>query len=178
MNQEDQLMCLYGRVAFHAHLIEDLVLQHLHDCNRSEKNCELKLEKVLGRNGNAKARLKKLGRIYAGDREWERLITQLDGLREIRNLIIHSMITQVGNDFRTQEGVDQIMALLERVLALQVIHLESLRKKHHQMFTRQIPAHWLLAEDRPRGRSVSASDIQSALEKLERGCEADDHSTL
>ena len=131
-NQNDQFCTAYGQAVFYAHLIEDLVALHIYECGYFHINgysgCSSfgrfrisNNARPIRRAFEESTRIKKTARLNA-------LFHTLHLLRKIRNKLTHAFIPQVGSDFAKEEGVDQIIAMLENITTWERLYLQSLKK--------------------------------------------------
>ncbi|MGB0143578.1 MAG: hypothetical protein ACPGAP_02310 [Akkermansiaceae bacterium] len=171
-DQKAQLEASYGRVMFFAHLIEDLVAQHLFECGWYEVNgCLKRTQKRVGEL-NHRTRINELGKIYGADTDpnINRIIEGLHSLRIIRNQLTHALIDEVGTDFTKEEGLDQILGMLAKVEKHMRSHLGFLESIHEQLLKHALENcidQLMEREDGPFEANVATSRIQKELEAIE-----------
>jgi len=165
-DQNQTLMAAYGATAFYMHVTEDILRLHLCDCDYYRINAyQLPLKPALH-----KLRLQRLidefAKIHPDSPEF---IRGLHCIREARNDVVHEFITQVGSDVASEEGRDQILALLLRLVRYQCLYISRLRLIH-EAHLRDLP---ILHLDRLLQRKepefvahVSTSDAQTWLDEL------------
>lgn len=170
-DQNEEFSGAYGQAVFYAHLIEDLVALHIYECGYFHINGYSGLSPRQIRNLEHEGRINELLKIYQSQKDGsiERLVSALHLLRKIRNKLTHAFIPQVGSDFTSEEGVDQIIAMLKNITTWERLYLQSL-KKTHEAVLRGVIKHCLLAaikrEDPPFNARVARSQIQEHLDEL------------
>lgn len=165
--QPPNLTEAYGQAILYGYLIEDVLQLHLFECSHYHVN---------GYQGNSKTRIR--------DMNFARLIREfrlvyvkqgkfadgLDKIRLIRNKLAHAWVDQIGSDLETDEGYDQIHALVLRVVRHAYRYLKSLKKIHDGLFTEAVKQN-LEAVLSYGGETiearVSTSDIQRLLDELD-----------
>lgn len=174
MHDQDTLFRIaYGEAMFYAHLIEDLVAMHIFECGYFHVNGYSGLSRSEIRNLAHSHAIQELGKIYHNqtDGSIQRLITSLDLLNKIRNKLTHAFIPQVGTDFRTEEGRDQILALLQNIVRWEKTYFRCLQTAHRKVIsgaiTRSLDAA-LEREDPPFDARVARSNIQDHLNSIAR----------
>lgn len=172
--QERNFQAAFGEAMFYAHLIEDLVALHIHECSYYHVNGYAGLSQKNIRKMTHQQRLDELLKIYgeqdAKDGAITRLVTALHHLREIRNDLTHAFISQAGSDFTSEEGIDQILAMLGRVSYWERGWLRTLQIAHEAVLKGAV-VHSLVAvmhrEDPPFDARVSQCKIQEHLDALQ-----------
>jgi hypothetical protein len=166
-DQNHQLMTAYGAAGFYMHVIEDILRLHLADCSYYG---------ISAYTLPAKPPLQKLRFVQLID-EFARIhstapdfIRGLHCIREARNDIVHGFITQVGPDVESEEGRDQIHALLIRLIAHERRYLTRLRQIHEALLDELPKRHLarMLERDEPEfAAHVATSDAQKWLDELD-----------
>jgi hypothetical protein len=170
-DQEPQFSSAYGEAMFYAHVIEDLLALHVYECGYFHVNDYSGLTRRQIRDLTHEQRIDELAKIYQNQNPEEiaQLISALHLLRKIRNHLTHAFIPQVGSDLTTEEGVDQIVAMLNHIATWERLYLKSLQKAHEAVL-RGAVSHCLDAvlkrEDAPFDARVARSKIQQYLDEL------------
>jgi hypothetical protein len=108
--QDKDLLAEYGEAMLYSHLIEDLLKLKLRDAAFFHVNGytapaspipKLRFEDLIDEFGR-------------GFSPPEKIVDDLHRIRKIRNKLTHAFVPQVGSDLLTEEGRDQIHAMLER----------------------------------------------------------------
>lgn len=170
-SQENEFTAAYGEAMFYAHLIESLLALHLYECSYFHINGYPGLSRKKIRDLKHEKRIDELLKIYSHQKDGsiERLVAALHLLREIRNRMTHAFIPQVGSDMRTEEGVEQILAMLKNVSYWERGWLAALKKAHEAVLRGALTHHFNVAlkrEDPPFDARVARSEIQQRLGKL------------
>src|SRR5438132_1459896 len=113
-DQDHELRATYGEAMIYAHLIEDLAAAHLYECSYFHVNGYGGLSKKKIRDLRHQDRLDELLRVYQTKKDppIRSIVPALHILRKIRNDLTHALFPEVGSDFRTEEGLEQIIAML------------------------------------------------------------------
>lgn len=160
-------MSAYGEAMLYSHLIEDLLKLILRDASFFQVNAYKPPAKI-PRHWKLDEIIKEFGKAFP---ESGRLVESLDLLRLIRNKITHALVLQVGSDLPTEEGRDQIHAMLDRYVMHARAHHELLGKVFEAIVTTVIkdcPSRIFEREDESlKDRFVSNSDIQRLLDELD-----------
>ena len=169
--QEFDFRAAYGEAMFYAHLIEDLIALHIYECGYFGVNGYSGLSRRQIRELNSEERIDELSKIYSNqnDGSIERLVKALHLLRKIRNKLTHAFIPEIGSDFRKEEGIDQIIAMLTSIASWERVYLKSLQDAHSAVLKGGITHAWeraLEREDPPFDALVARSKIQTYLEDL------------
>jgi len=148
-------------------LIEDFLRLHLFECSFNHVN---------GYKTHSKAAIEKM-KLVQLIREFRAVYPKqpkfsdgLDKIRLIRNRLTHRLIDQFGSDVESEEGRDQIHALLLRTIFHMKHHFEALQRTHEAVVRIAIKDNWeaLLARgDELFEARVSTSEIQSLLDDLD-----------
>jgi hypothetical protein len=171
--QEKAFSSAYGEAMFYAHLIEDLVELHIYECGYFHVNGYCGLSRHQIRDLKHEKRIDELGKIYQNQNRGEvtQLVSALHLLRKIRNLVAHAFNPQVGSDLRKEEGVDQIIAMLQSISTWEHLYLKSLQKAHETVLHGSIEHcldSVLQCQDPPFDARVARSKIQEHLDELKR----------
>lgn len=168
MNTQDKdLMGKYGEAIFFTHLIEDILELLLKDAAHFELNgyhsSRRKIEKM-----KFEERILEFGRAFpdASDE-----VRKLDLLRRIRNKFAHAMISQVGSDFRTGEGRDQIHAMLSRFVVHAAGQQKLLGKRYESLVKNVVKTdirHVMNRPDTALNARVADSEIETLLSELDK----------
>lgn len=170
--QSAEFTTAYGEAMFYAHLIEDLVALHLSECSWFHVNGYPSLSRRQIREFSHKVRINELTKIYHNqtDGTIERLVCGLHLLRQIRNELTHAFVPQVGSEFESEEGLDQVVAMLRNTIKWERHHLRTLQRAHEAVLNRAIIHAWeraLERDDPPFDARVARSKIQGYLDELE-----------
>jgi len=120
-------------------LIEDFLRLHLFECSYHYVN---------GYKGHSKAAIRemplvKLIREFRAVYPKQRKFSEgLDKIRLIRNKLAHALVDQFGSDFESEEGRDQIHALLARTILHMRHYLKSLQRTHEAAVRLAIKDDW------------------------------------
>jgi len=131
-NQNAAFTSAYGEAMFYAHVIEDLVALHLYECSWFHVNGYSGLTRRQIRKLSHEKRIDELRKIYhkKGNRAIEQLLSALPLLSKIRNKLTHAFIPQVGSELRSEEGIDQVNAMLQNIIRWESFHLRTLKRTH------------------------------------------------
>jgi hypothetical protein len=166
-DQNNQLLTAYGAAAFYMHVLEDILRMHLGDCAYYEIAHYVLPRKPLLTKLPLKQLIDEFGKIHPNETTF---IRGLHFIREARNDVVHEFITQVGSDVESDEGRDQIHALLVRLIAHERNYLTRLRQIHEALLDDLPKRHLarLLERDEPEfAAHVSTSDAQKWLNELD-----------
>jgi hypothetical protein len=132
LDQDTQFKAAYGEAMFYAHLIEDLVALHIYECGYFQVNGYRGLSRGRIQDMSHEDRINELPKIYHDqqDGSMEYHVPVLHLLRKIRNKLTHAFIPQLGSDVSTEEGVDQILAMLKNITTWERLSLEALQETH------------------------------------------------
>lgn len=163
--QDKDLLSEYGEAMLYSHLIEDMLKLILRDAAffhvngyEAPKAEPWKLEDIIDEFGRAFS--------DAGS-----LVEDLHRLRKIRNKLTHAFVPQIGSDLLTEEGRDQIHAMLERFVShasprrriLSAIYDALVRQAVSTDLTRVFER-----KDEAFDARVATSDIQKLLDELDK----------
>ncbi len=170
--QSTEFTTAYGEAMFYAHLIEDLVTLHLYECSWCHVNGYEGLSRRQMRELSHEARINELPKIYHKQKDGgiERLVAALHLLRKIRNKLTHAFMPQVGSEMESEEGVDQVIAMLRNTAKWERFHLQTLKHAHEAVLNQVMTKAWeraLEREDPPFDARVARSEIQDYLNELE-----------
>ncbi len=152
---------------FLGHLVEDFLEIHLTECAHFNVNGYQGGTPRDIRDWNFQRRIDELAKIYQHqtDGSIRRLVSGLHLLRLIRNNLAHAFTPQVGKDLLTEEGRDQLIAMLKHIAKWTLVHLHALRKVHFAILEhfgeRGVPS-----ADFPKVGTVARSKIQNYLAQL------------
>jgi hypothetical protein len=163
--QDKDLLSQYGEAMFYSHLIEDLLKMILRDAAFFRVNG---YEAPITAPRTLEDIIDEFGRAFPDARS---LVGDLQRLRKIRNKLTHAFVSQVGSDLLTEEGRDQIHAMLEHYVRhasnrRQILGatFEAIVKKAAATdFTRTFDR-----EDEAFNARVAKSDIQKLLDELDK----------
>jgi hypothetical protein len=152
-------------------LIEDLLALHIYECGYYHVNGYSSITRRQIRKLKHEERIDELAKIYPNQKTdaITTLISSLHLLRKIRNLVTHAFFPEVGSDFRKEEGVDQIIAMLRSVAKWERFWLKPLEEAHLKVFRGGIEHCWdafLQRDDPPFDAHVARSKIQEYLDEL------------
>jgi len=156
----------------YAHLIEDIVANHIYECSYFHVNGYTGLSKKQIRDLEAHERIDILPQIYKNQQgnSVRDLVDMLRILNRIRNHLTHAFFPDVGKEFQTEEGIDQTIAMLKRVAKWESACFALLFKMHGTVVNGAIK-HSLRAvcqrQDRLFDARVARSKIQKYLNELE-----------
>ena len=134
MNPQDQeLVGAYGEAMLYSHLIEDMLKLVLREAARFGANGYQAPNSPPWRLGDL---ISEYGRAFPDAIE---VVGRLRRLQKIRNKLTHALVPQVGSDLLTEEGRDQIQAMMERY----VRHAGAMRRylgANYQSMLKQVVA--------------------------------------
>lgn len=148
------------------HLIEDILELILKDAAHFELNGYRMSRSKIGAM-KLEDRIQEFGRAFP-DASAE--LEPLDLLRRIRNKLAHALISQVGSDLKTQEGRDQIHAMLNRFVAYAARQRDLLGKRYQALMEKVMSTDIRRVVSRPDTHidaRVANSEIERLLDKLE-----------
>jgi hypothetical protein len=160
-------MAAFGEAISYGYLIEDFLRLHLFECSHFHLN---------GYNGHSKANIRDMkfvqlvrefGYVYPNQ---GKLGDGFDKIRLIRNKLVHALVDEFGSDVESEEGRDQIHALLVRTIRHGHEHLKALRRIHETAVRHAIenqPEAVLSRDEEFFEARVSTSEIQSLLDDLD-----------
>ena len=161
------LTAAYGEAILYGYLIEDLLQLHLYECSYYHVN---------GYEGHSKSAIREM-KFFHLIREFQAVYPEqttfadgLDKIRLIRNKLAHAWIDQLGSDLETEEGRDQIYALVSRTIQHEHRYLKALKRTHDELFRHSIKHNLeaaLARDDEPFEARVSTSEIQRLLDELD-----------
>lgn len=165
MNPQDrELIATYGEAMLYSHLIEDMLKLVLREATRFCANGYQAPASAPWKLGDL---IKEFARAFPDATE---VVERLQRLQKIRNKLTHALVPQVGTDLLTEEGRDQIQAMMERY----VRHAAVMRRflgAHYESMLKQIVAQdftrMLEGEIEELDARVAKSDIQRLLDELE-----------
>ena len=165
--QSQTLTAAYGEAVMYGYLIEDILQLHLYECSYYHVN---------GYRGHSKSAIREM-KFFRLIREFQTvypdqtaLAEGLDKIRLIRNKVAHAWIDQLGSDLETEEGRDQIHALVSRTIQHERRYLKALKRTHEELFRHNIKNNLeaaLARDDELFEARVSTSEIQRLLDDLD-----------
>lgn len=156
---------------FYAHLLEDLVAMHVYECGFYKINGYAGLSRRAIRDLSHSERIDELAKIYRNQdpTETQTLISVLHLLRKIRNAMTHAFLPQVGSDFRKEEGVEQVIAMLKSIVTWERLYLDSLSQAHRAVLNYAVTDGFVKTMEREEpllDARVARSEIQKHLDDL------------
>lgn len=163
--QDRGLIASYGEAMLYSHLVEDLLKLNLREAARFSANGYQAPALMPWKLGDL---ICEFGRAFP---DATKVVERLQRLQKIRNKLTHALVPQVGSDLLTEEGRDQIQAMIERY----VHHAASMRRylgANYQAMLKQVVAHdfrlMFEGEAEEFDARVVKSDIQKLLDDLEK----------
>jgi hypothetical protein len=167
VQQSESLTAAYGEAIMYGYLIEDMLKLHLFDCDYYHVNGYRRASKKPVQRLSFQELIAEFRSVYPKQR---RFADAFNKIRLIRNKLAHLFIDQLGSDLETEEGRDQIHAMLLRAAGHFRAHLRALKRSHDALFCHAVK-HALEAvlarDDKPFEAHVSASEIQQLLDELD-----------
>jgi hypothetical protein len=162
--QDKDLLSEYGEAMLYSHLIEDLLKLILRDAAFFHVNGyqapaakPWKLEEIID----------EFGRAFP---DTGSLVEDLHRLRKIRNKLTHAFVPQVGSDLLTEEGRDQIHAMLDRYVRHAANRRKILGATFEGVLKKVVATDFTRIFDREEevfDARVAKSDIQKLLDELD-----------
>src|SRR6266566_5637904 len=121
---------ILGQVTLGSHVIEDLLRLHLFEAGRFRVRGVRESTVREMQQRTLEDVIAEFGRMYP---EHPALREAFDLLRQIRNKVIHALLSDVGHDLLSVEGQDQVHALLSEIAALQMRYLRPLQRLHQDL---------------------------------------------
>lgn len=172
-SQDTELLAAYGEVVMYSHLLEDILKLHLSDCARFKINGFSRSVSQVKRC-DFKELIELLPRVYdaAAHPDTERTRQALHLIRRVRNYLAHAFVLQLHAELHSEEGKDQIMAMLRRVTFFARQYLDGLKQQHKKLFRHVIATDFTKlfehdAEPLPEGR-LATSNIQTLVKELDQ----------
>lgn len=155
-----------------AHMIEDILKLYLGNCRHIKANGYDRYSEAEISTLSHEKRINELKFVHEeADREFmEGVISDLHGLRKIRNLLMHDFTIQVGNSLRTEEGKDQITAMLNSIFDQEASMLYFLQRQNQSLIESTSSIRFIDAnrhESESGLKSVESSEVQRILSDLE-----------
>ncbi|HEX4140991.1 MAG TPA: hypothetical protein VHY09_11630 [Candidatus Methylacidiphilales bacterium] len=171
-DQNHEFLRLYGEALFQSYLIEDLLVLHVRDASRFRVNQYEGISSKKNERPQFGDLIKEISKIYANDVNAAKFVAMLTIIKEIRNKLVHHFVTEVGEDLKTEEGRDQINAmLLEVAMAGRVCH-SCLRKMQEALVSGGLKNDYVAAFDEkydsPVPTRLAVSEIHGQLESLKK----------
>lgn len=129
--QTKELFSAYGGAMLLSHLVEDMLKLYVGNLRHTRVNGYERFSIAELNSMTHEKRIIELGFIFR--KSGTVMETRLHQLRKIRNLMSHDFIIQVGRSLETQEGVDQIIAMLNRITEYEASALASLQKQNREL---------------------------------------------
>ena len=151
----------------YAHLIEDLLRLHLYECAFWGINGYGPIPRGRIKEMNFENMIDELGKVYGNVQD---VAANLHRVRKIRNHLTHAFVDQVGTDLLTEEGLDQIHALLKRVIKHNRVLLKSLQKTQAAVLREGVTHDFMrlmACEDPEFDANVAKSKIKALLKELD-----------
>jgi hypothetical protein len=164
--QDKDLLAEYGEAMLYSHLIEDLLKLILRDAVFFHVNSytapatpipKLRFEDLID----------EFGRAFPPP---DRMVDDLHSIRKIRNKLTHAFVPQVGPDLLTEEGRDQIHAMLERFSCHAARHRKALAGTFEALVKKAVATDLPRVLDREEeafDARVATSEIQRLLDELD-----------
>jgi len=163
--QDESLVAAYGEAMLYSHLIEDMLKLNLREAARFRANGYVAPAKLPWR---MKDIIREFGRAFPDTTE---IVDRMQLLTKIRNKLTHALVPQVGTDFLTEEGRDQIHAMIRRYVQHSSPVHHYLGKLYHSMIEQVVAHDFTLmfeGEIEEHDAHVVKSDIQSLLDEIEK----------
>jgi len=164
--QDKEFLAKYGEAMLYSHLIEDLLLLIMQNAAHFRVNGysapprpleKLRLEELIDEFGRA---FPPTGTV----------VDDLHRIRKIRNKLTHAFVPQVGSDLLTEEGRDQINAMLDRFCRHAFLHRQVLSAQFDLILKRAVETdvmRILEKEEDEFDARVAKSVIQQLLDELD-----------
>ena len=168
------MLAAYGEAVFYAHLIEDILKLYIFDCAFLKRNCmaHVPIEKV--RRSQFEDLIDMLRLSEAESPEIDSFVERLHMLRKARNILVHGFVMQIHKELQSEEGRDQITAMLRRfVTHAQGMH-RRLSKNAPAVQRESIKQDFMVAFDHPgypdkkTDGTVAKSDLQKLISDMDR----------
>lgn len=164
--QDRELVASYGEAMLYSHLIEDLLKLNLREATRFRANGYQAPTSLPWKLGEI---ITEFGRAFP---DAIQAVGRLQRLQKIRNKLTHALVPQVGSDLLTEEGRDQIQAMIERYVR-HAAHMRRFLGAHYESMLKQVVAQdftlMFEGEIEEFDARVVKSDIQRLLDELEKG---------
>jgi hypothetical protein len=164
--QDKEFLAKYGEAMLYSHLIEDLLLLIMQNAAHFQVNGYCTPQKPLG-----KLRLEELidefGRAFPPTGT---MVDDLHRIRKILNKLTHAFVPQVGSDLLTEEGRDQINAMLDRFCRHAFLHRQVLGAQFDAILKRAVETDFtriLEKEEDEFDARVAKSVIQQLLDEMD-----------
>lgn len=166
MKPEDRgLIASYGEAMLYSHLVEDMLKLNLREAARFRANGYQAPAPMPWKLGDL---ISEFGCAFP---DASKAVERLQRLQKIRNKLTHALVPQIGSDLLTEEGRDQIQAMIERY----VRHAASMRQflgANYESMLKRVVAHdfrlMFEGEAEEFDARVVKSDIQRLLDELEK----------
>ena len=149
----------------YSHLIEDMLKLVLREASRFHVNG---YQAPVSPPWSLEDIVKEFGRAFP---DGKKLVERMHMLRKIRNKLTHALVPQVGSDLVTEEGRDQIQAMIERYVRHAAVTRKALGSIYESMLKQVIAQDYTLifkGEVEEFDARVVKSDIQMLLDELDK----------
>ena len=163
--QDREIVAAYGEAMLYSHLVEDMLKLVLREASRFHANG---YQAPVPLPGSLDVIIKEFGRAFPDSKK---LVERLDMLRKIRNKLTHALVPQVGSDLVTEEGRDQIQAMIERYVRHAAVTRRALATIYESMLKQVVARDFTLlfkGDAEKLDARVVESDIQKLLDELEK----------
>jgi hypothetical protein len=171
-SQDTEIMAAYGEAVFDGHLLEDALKLHLVSCAQLGINGFAVTPDVV-KGATFKELINYLPSVYNGvaHPDVPKIVKGLHLIRLIRNQLAHAFIHNLHAEIRSEEGRDQVIALLRRVSLFTKQSYEGLWAQHREICKDVLEADFMRVfdlpdETLPEGR-LATSHMQSLLEQFQ-----------
>jgi hypothetical protein len=162
--QDREVVAAYGEAMLYSHLVEDMLKLILREATRFRANGYQAPIPAPWKLGDI---INEFGRAFPDS---AKLVERLHRLQKIRNKLTHALVPQVGSDLVTEEGRDQIQAMIERY----VRHAAAARRvlgSIYESMLKQVVVHdftlMFEGEIEEFDARVVKSEIQKLLDEVE-----------
>ena len=171
-SQDTELLAAYGEVIFDGHLLEAILKLHLVGCAHFKLNGFNESPNKI-KKSTFEELIDFLFHAYdsAAHPDVPKIVKGLHLIRLIRNQLVHGFVLQLHAELHSEEGKDQVLALLRRVSFYIRQYNEGIGKQHRQMFQQILETNFMRIFDHPdeplpEGR-LATSRIQSLLDQFQ-----------
>jgi len=162
--QHRTLIASYGETMLYSQLVEDFIQLNLREAARFATNEYAPPGKL---PQGLKQKIREYGKAFPSE---PKFVAYLQKLRETRNKLTHALVPQVGSDLSTDEGRDQIQAMLELYLSYVKIAHKKLGEQYHELVNQTVKDDFtkiFQGDIEPIDGRVSNSEIQQLLEEIQ-----------
>ncbi len=114
MSDDPKLLEAIGRASFLSHLLEDRLKVHLFDCAFFEVGCMAHVLPERTKRATFEELIDFCRLAHANEKGTTEVWRQLHLVRQIRNRMVHGLLLEIHEDLHSDEGRDQITAMLNR----------------------------------------------------------------